>query len=607
MTLSYNTTYYVRVIKSGTSVIARIYSDSGRTSQVGSDLSVTLNADRAYRYLFAMNSFNNAADDYFGVAVSSLNIGEQIVNFTIAGEGGTNNEDLIFDLETTADTVAISSGTGVTDITWTGGLTMGGSTTSTLVTRVSAGAPTESDANGSIVINSGDSPGIYYRYGGAWHYAANTAGFQIPNFETTDPISGEQIKEGDLVVGMIDKSFKNNALHGVWVKWDTAKNLLGTGETALSASGAVGIGTIQGVETGGFATSVKNTLVTFGIIFKDNVNEIANLITDKLTAKMAHVEKLEMVDNATGETWCTWIENGEWQKEKRDCIVAVAETVSQPISALNPVSETILAPVSETVSASEVAPQLSIEPVPAPETQPEITSQPESVAEQTEEEIKQTAEEEEKNKTKEEVKQEVKKELKDELKKEVKQELSGEMKKEVEKEAKKAAKETESAAEVGDLKKELKEIKEQVEDVVQAQEELQSEVIEVVSGSEVQSVEEVLPAGLLQKMWNAIKKMIPEIKKDVSAGLLPKAFNSVKKLTPAASSKIKTLTPTIKDAASSTTSSILENTESILQSTGEILQGAGEFLKTIGSYLNPVEPAMKLGGYAKEIWEKIDN
>ncbi len=48
------------------------------------------------------------------------------------------------------------------------------------------------------------------------------------------------------------------------------------------------------------------------------------MIAEKIFVKTARIEnarieKLEMIDKATGEIYCTWIENGEWQKAKGEC------------------------------------------------------------------------------------------------------------------------------------------------------------------------------------------------------------------------------------------------------------------------------------------------
>ena len=33
----------------------------------------------------------------------------------------------------------------------------------------------------------------------------------------------------------------------------------------------------------------------------------------------ARINKLEMVDQSTGKVYCTWIADGEWQKEEGEC------------------------------------------------------------------------------------------------------------------------------------------------------------------------------------------------------------------------------------------------------------------------------------------------
>ena len=203
-----------------------------------------------------------------------------------------------------------------------GTLTVGASnTTGTLATRVSTSVPTESDANGSIVINSGDYPGIYFRYGNSWQYAAEVGGFQIPKFENTDPISGEQIKEGDIVLGMINKAYADEGLHGIWVTWNSVKNeLLAEIEAkGLDVTGALGTGEVSGVQTTTLADKVKNVLSTMGISIKDGVTNITKLAVKSFSADTATIKGLQMVDKSTGDIYCTWIENGEWQKAKGEC------------------------------------------------------------------------------------------------------------------------------------------------------------------------------------------------------------------------------------------------------------------------------------------------
>lgn len=70
--------------------------------------------------------------------------------------------------------------------------------------------------NGQIGIDSTNGR-FYFRYGGAWHYVSQTAGFQIPPDEVECPICGEEIKEGDFTAGQIDEKMEDGALHGLRV------------------------------------------------------------------------------------------------------------------------------------------------------------------------------------------------------------------------------------------------------------------------------------------------------------------------------------------------------------------------------------------------------
>ncbi len=260
----------------------------------------------------------------------------------LGGTGNTNNENLKLDFETSSNTVAVTSGTGVTaidlgslNLVTTGALTLGGSTTGTLVTRVKAGAASESDANGSLVVDSTNGR-LYFRYGSAWHYVAQTAGFQIPDFETVDPISGDQIKEGDLVLGMINQTFEDKALHGVWVKWDSVKaELLKELKGQGGAITPMDLAALNSASTSGgtpdtLLGKVTNALFSLGVSVENGLTTIKNLATNTFSAKTARIDKLEMVDSATGDIYCTWVENGDWKKAKGECgSVQVAVAASE--------------------------------------------------------------------------------------------------------------------------------------------------------------------------------------------------------------------------------------------------------------------------------------
>jgi hypothetical protein len=92
-----------------------------------------------------------------------------------------------------------------------------------LVTKVVAGACGDgnfsTDTDGTLCIDSSNGR-IYFRYGSAWHYAAQTAGFQIPKLTRNGKDETEGLSVGDPVIGRIDEVMADGALHGIWEKFD---------------------------------------------------------------------------------------------------------------------------------------------------------------------------------------------------------------------------------------------------------------------------------------------------------------------------------------------------------------------------------------------------
>jgi hypothetical protein len=91
-----------------------------------------------------------------------------------------------------------------------------------ITTKVIAGACSDSNAqatDGTVCIDSSGGR-IYFRYSGVWHYAAQTAGFQIPSIIRNGKNETEGLSPGDLVVGRLDERMKDGALHGIWEKFD---------------------------------------------------------------------------------------------------------------------------------------------------------------------------------------------------------------------------------------------------------------------------------------------------------------------------------------------------------------------------------------------------
>lgn len=209
-------------------------------------------------------------------------------SITLGGVLGNSNEDLKFDFTAYQDKVAITSNSGVSTLDFgtlnlatTGGLTLGQNTPGTIMTRIKNGAPTENDANGAMVIDATNGR-LYIRYNDSWHYIAQTAGFQIPNYETRDPISGNQMKEGDLVIGKIDSKTSDGGLHGVW-------------------------------------TQASHLFSQIGIAFKNGITSIKNLVAEKITTNIMRVSRLEMIDQSNGSIYCMWVENDTWKKQKGEC------------------------------------------------------------------------------------------------------------------------------------------------------------------------------------------------------------------------------------------------------------------------------------------------
>jgi hypothetical protein len=78
-----------------------------------------------------------------------------------------------------------------------------------------------------------------------------------------------------------------------------------------------------------FTLVIKKVLEKLGLIIENGLVTIQKLfvkeiVIDNAKIKEAEIEKarinkIEMIDQMTGEIYCTWIENGVWQKVKGEC------------------------------------------------------------------------------------------------------------------------------------------------------------------------------------------------------------------------------------------------------------------------------------------------
>jgi hypothetical protein len=105
---------------------------------------------------------------------------------------------------------------------------------------------------------------------------------------------------------------------------------------------------------------IKDALERLGLFIKNGIAKLKELIVEKLTAGFAFLRNLEtervrtkeieFIDKATGEIWCTWIENGEWKKIKGECQSSRGQT-SPSVEALTQVIQTTTTESTTTESA----------------------------------------------------------------------------------------------------------------------------------------------------------------------------------------------------------------------------------------------------------------
>ncbi|KPJ55430.1 hypothetical protein AMJ47_01030, partial [Parcubacteria bacterium DG_72] len=150
------------------------------------------------------------------------------------------------------------------------------------------------------------------------------------------PITGEPIQVGDFVLGTIDKTIVDGSLHGLWVKWETVKeqlmneiyaNLSMGGLLTTATDGTKNMFTLPEDHTSvsdSFIAKIKQALSYLGLVIENGVARVKGIFAEKVVTN-----EIELVDKATGEKYCTWIENGEWVKQKGECF---SENNQLPVS-----------------------------------------------------------------------------------------------------------------------------------------------------------------------------------------------------------------------------------------------------------------------------------
>ncbi|MEK7562540.1 MAG: hypothetical protein AAB509_02590, partial [Patescibacteria group bacterium] len=244
------------------------------------------------RELTAATAGRNLTIQAGGAISGGTNLNGGTLNLSSGISTGSGSSDMFFQ-------TATAGGSGTADVTPATKFTVRGNgsvvvgTGTALATDATAGflyIPTSAGAQTGTPVadTTGTSPIAYdttnnrlYVYNPTgtpvWKYIAVTGGFQIPDYETADPISGEKINEGDIVLGRIDKTMEDSALHATWVTWNSVKKqLLAEARGELSkTTGALGTGAVEGVNTETFLDKVTNVLFSLGITVKDGAVSIA--------------------------------------------------------------------------------------------------------------------------------------------------------------------------------------------------------------------------------------------------------------------------------------------------------------------------------------------
>ena len=121
------------------------------------------------------------------------------------------------------------------------------------------------------------------------------------------------------------------------------------------------------------SSSLKQALVDLGLeVLEDGTLRVEKLQAERVETNTIRMNKMEMVDQTSGEVWCTWIENGEWIKEIGEC-GSQDTSVSEPSPASNvssggsaPVvpdpepssSPSLIPPITPSPTTTTVAPSL---------------------------------------------------------------------------------------------------------------------------------------------------------------------------------------------------------------------------------------------------------
>jgi hypothetical protein len=112
-----------------------------------------------------------------------------------------------------------------------------------------------------------------------------------------------------------------------------------------------------------FVQKVKQALASLGLWIENGVVKVEKIFAKEIEVEKARFKKIEMVDQATGEIWCTWIENGEWKKKPGVCPDTLVSSDTSSNSSGAEISPIEIKEMVSTPAAEETTPAEGIQPI----------------------------------------------------------------------------------------------------------------------------------------------------------------------------------------------------------------------------------------------------
>ncbi|MGK2848447.1 MAG: hypothetical protein ACSLEX_00005, partial [Minisyncoccota bacterium] len=232
---------------------------------------------------------------------------------------GTTTPSALLSVGSTSQFQVNSSGAiaSVTNITASGQL----NASDGVVTKVTAGTCDDTaftlDTDGNICIDSTNGR-IYYRYGGGWHYSAQTAGFQIPNYEAYSYDFTKQafdtdraLASGDFLIPFVENFVSDGAVHGLYTRFSDVKDTLFADEHAqiqeISLKTNQNITTLSALQESvdaqlSVAGTELSTLIAQNTLYEERFTDTDKRLNDidDMTAKMRadidhHTSQIELL------------------------------------------------------------------------------------------------------------------------------------------------------------------------------------------------------------------------------------------------------------------------------------------------------------------------